>query len=219
MNMKNYVGTKKTVRFIAILLIFIFGLTACAQVDNPERAKNQKTSNLKAYFPMHQGMEYSYAGKGNEFAPFTRKIMFVEGNYLQLTDDNGGTVVVKVYKYNDNEITEVFSEGGFYEDGNIIPDVRDNEEKGEIILKTPLEVGNSWSGDDGDREIVAVDQEVKVPAGTFYQVIKIKISYQDSDNTRYEYYAPNIGLINSEYIGEGFEIVSELESFTLNDKQ
>jgi len=216
--MNYYLPIKNTVKYIAILLILIFGLTACSQVDNPGREENQKALNLKAYFPMHQGMEYSYAGEGNEFAPFTRRIMFARDNYLQLTDDNGGTVIVKVYKYNDNEITEVFSEGEFYGDENIIPDVQDNEEKGEIILKTPLEVGNSWSGDDGDREIVAVDQEVKVPAGTFYQVIKIKISYQDSDNTRYEYYAPNIGLINSEYIGEGFEIVSELESFTLNDE-
>jgi len=216
--MNYYLPIKNTVKYIAILLILIFGLTACSQVDNPGREENQKALNLKAYFPMHQGMEYSYAGEGNEFAPFTRRIMFARDNYLQLTDDNGGTVIVKVYKYNDNEITEVFSEGEFYGDENIIPDVQDNEEKGEIILKAPLEVGNSWSSNDQEREIVAVDQEVKVPAGTFYQVIKIKITYQDSNNTGYEYYGPNIGLIRSEYVGEGFEIISELESFTLNDE-
>ncbi len=217
--MNYYLPIKNSLKYIAILLILIFGLTACSQVDNPGREENQKALNLKAYFPMHQGMEYSYAGEGNEFAPFTRRIMFTRYNYLQLTDDNGGTVVVKVYKYNDNEITEVFSEGEFYGNEDIIPDVRDNEEKSEIILKAPLEVGNSWSSNDQEREIVAVDQEVKVPAGTFYQVIKIKITYQDSNNTGYEYYAPNIGLIKNEYVGEGFEIISELESFTLNDKQ
>ncbi|MFW5972337.1 MAG: hypothetical protein ACOCRL_02495 [Bacillota bacterium] len=34
----------------------------------------------------------------------------------------------------------------------------------------------------------------------------------------FDYYALNIALIKREYIGEGFEIVSELESFSLNDK-
>lgn len=217
--MNYYLPIKNTVKYIAILFTLILGLTACAQVDNPEREENQNALNLKAYFPMHQGMKYSYAGEGNEFAPFTRRIMFVEDNYLQLTNDNGGTVVVKVYKYNENEITEIFSEGEFYEDNNIIPDVRDNEEKSGIILKAPLEVGNNWSNNDQEREIVALDQEVKVPAGTFYQVIKIKISYQDSDNTGYDYYAPNIGLIKREYIGEGFKIISELESLSLNDEK
>ncbi len=217
--MNRNISIKNTIIYLNILLVLFIGLTACAQVDIPEREENQETANLKAYFPMHQGMEYSYAGEGNEFAPFKRKIMFVEDNYLQLTDNNGGTVVIKVYKYNDREITEVFSEGEFYEDENLIPDVRNNEEKGEIILKAPLEVGKSWSSNDGDREIIAVDQKVKVPAGTFYQVVKIKISYQDSNNTGYEYYAPNIGLIKSEYLGEGFKIISELESFSLNDEQ
>ncbi len=217
--MNHYIPIKNTIKYLTILLVLFIGLTACAQVDNPESEESQKNLILKAYFPLHQGMEYSYAGEGNEFAPFTRKIMFVEDNYLQLTDNNGGTVVVKIYKYNDKEITEVFSEGEFYEDENLIPDVRNNEDKAEIILKAPLEVGKSWSSNDGDREIVAVDQKVKVPAGTFHQVIKIKITYTDSNNTGYEYYAPNIGLIKSEYLGEGFKIISELESFSLNDEQ
>ncbi len=217
--MNHYIPIKNTIKYLTILLVLFIGLTACAQVDNPESEESQKNLILKAYFPLHQGMEYSYAGEGNEFAPFTRKIMFVEDNYLQFTDNNGGTVVVKIYKYNDKEITEVFSEGEFYEDENLIPDVRNNEEKGEIILKAPLEVGKSWSSNDQEREIVSIDQEVKVPAGTFYQVVRVKITYQDSNNTGYEYYAPNIGLIKSEYLGEGFEIKSELESFNKKGKQ
>ncbi len=214
--MKLSVSIKKTFKYFILLLILIVGLTGCVQVDTSETEASQETPKLKAYFPMHQGMEYSYAGEGNEFAPFKRKIMYVKDNYLQLTDNNGGTIIVKVYKLSDQEVSEVFYKGEFYEDDNLIPDVRENEEKDEVILKAPIEVGNSWNSNDQEREIVAVDQEIKIPAGTFYQVVKVKTTYQDSNNDGYEYFAPNIGLIKTEYIGEGFEIKSELESFNLN---
>ncbi|MFW6027131.1 MAG: hypothetical protein ACOCRX_12420, partial [Candidatus Woesearchaeota archaeon] len=181
-----------------------------------EKEEISETSMFKAYFPLLQGMEYSYAGEGIEFAPFERKIMFVEDKHLQLTDDNGGTVVVKIYKLSEQKVTQIFSKSEFYEDDNLIPDVKENEDKNDIILKAPLEVGNSWSSNKKNREIVAVDQKVKVPAGTFYQVVKIKISHQDSENTGYDYFAPNIGLIKRDYVGEKFKIKSELESFYLN---
>ena len=207
---------KKASKYFLLLLLLIIGLTACNQVDTSGSEEGQGTPNLKAYFPMYQGMEYSYAGEGIEFAPFTRKIMFVEDKYLQFTDDNGGTVVVKIYKVSDQEINEIYEEAEFYEDDNLIPDVIKDEEKKKIILKAPLEVGNSWNNNGEKREIVAVNQKVKVPAGTFYHVVRVKITYQDNDNTRYNYFAPNIGLIKTEYFGEGFKIKSELKSFSLN---
>jgi len=106
--MNHYIPIKNTIKYLTILLVLFIGLTACAQVDNPESEESQKNLILKAYFPLHQGMEYSYAGEGNEFAPFTRKIMFVEGNYLQLTDNNGGTITVKINKVSDQEISQFY---------------------------------------------------------------------------------------------------------------
>lgn len=214
MNIFTY---KKVVKYFFLLFILVVGMTACAQVGNQEIEADQKTSNLKAYFPLHQGMEYSYAGEGIEFAPFKRKLMFVQDNYLQLTDDNGGTVVVKVYKVDENEVVELFSKGEFYDDDNLISDVREDGDKGEILLMAPLEEGNNWKSNNQEREIVAVDQKVKVPAGIFYDVVKVKISYKDSNNTGYDYYAPNIGLIKNEYLGENFKIKSELKAFRLNE--
>ena len=201
---------------IILTALFLMIVTPITKANGDE-ALSKDSYNLKAYFPLQAGIEYSYAGEGIEYASFKRKVMYVEDNYLQLTDNNGGTIVVKIYKFADNEIREVYSQGEFYKEDNIIPDIK-NKNEGPIILQTPLKVGHSWKNENEKREIVATNAKVKVPAGTFYQVVKIKISHFDSNNISYNYFAPNIGLIKSEYIGENFEVISKLESFQLKNK-
>ena len=205
------------IKFSIIILtaLFLVIVTPITQANGDE-ALIKDSNNLKAYFPLHSGIEYSYAGEGIEYASFKRKVIYVEDKYLQLTDNNGGTVVVKIYKYDDNEIREVYTEGEFYKEDNIIPDIK-NKNEGPVILQSPLKVGHSWENKKEKREIVATNEKVQVPAGTFYQVVKIKILYFDSENISYNYFAPNIGLIKSEYIGENFEVISKLESFQLNN--
>jgi len=161
-------------------------------------------------------MKYSYKGEGNEFASIKRKNMFIEDNYLQFTEDNGGTVVVKIYKVNEHQISEVYRQGEFYEENNLITKVKEKENINQVILKAPLKIGNSWNTNNQKREIVGIERKVKVPAGIFYHVIKIKINYKDSENIGYEYYAPNIGLIKTEYRGEDFVIRSLLESLSID---
>jgi hypothetical protein len=204
------------IKFSIIILtaLFLVIVTPITQANGDE-ALIKDSNNLKAYFPLHSDIEYSYAGEGIEYASFKRKVMYVEDKYLQLTDNNGGTIVVKIYKFADNEIREVYSKGEFYKEDNIIPDIR-NKNEGHIILQTPLKVGHSWQNENEKREIVANNAKVMVPAGTFYQVVKIKISHFDSDNISYNYFAPNIGLIKSEYLGENFKVKSELKTMNIN---
>jgi len=205
---------KSKISILFLLSLFLIIVTPITQANGDEEfIKNPY--NLKAYFPSNPGIEYSYAGEGIEYASFKRKVMYVEEEYLQLTDNNGGTIVVKIYKFDDNEIREIYTQGEFYKEDNIIPDIK-NKNEGPVILQAPLKVGHSWENKNDRREIVAINEKVQVPAGTFYHVIKIKTSHFDSDNISYNYFAPNIGLIKSEYIGENFEVKSELESLNIN---
>src|SRR6056297_1464879 len=216
--MDIFINKKFSVLYI-ILLIFVFtlNLSACNQTNTTtEVDEEQLNYNIKAYLPLNSGMKYSYKGEGNEFASIKRKNMFIEDNYLQFTENNGGTVVVKIYKVSDQQKSEVYKQGEFYEENNLISKVKEKENINQIILKAPLKVGNSWNNNNQKREIVSLDQKVEVPAGIFYQVIKIKINYKDSTNIGYEFYAPNIGLIKTEYRGEGFVIKSLLESLSID---
>ena len=213
----NYKKYSNKIISLSLLFILIVLLTPVIY-SNGEVSYDSKDYNLRSYFPLNPSMQFSFKGEGIEYASFKRNIMYVDNEYLQLTDDNGGTVVVKIYKVTDEKIIELYSEGEFYEEKNLIPEIEGNK-KGNIILKTPLEVGNKWESEEQKREIVLVKQIINVPAGAFHQVIKVKISYTESNNIGYEYFAPNIGLIKREYFGENFEVKSELETLHFNNRQ
>lgn len=207
------------------MAIVIF-LTGCGENDEKEakgeesQSKDLFTDSLKisAYFPLNQGMEFIYTGEGNELAPFTRKILHVQDNYLQLTDNNGGTIVVSIYEINEEMVSKLYTEEEFYSEENIISQVEKEKDSEEVILRIPLRDGNSWETIGEKREIVGVNQVLEIPAGIFQGVVKVKITYKDSEATGYEYFAPNIGLIKREYITEVFEVNSELSSFSLKNE-
>lgn len=74
-----------------------------------------------------------------------------------------------------------------------------------IVLQEPLEVGHSWSATSYTTrstykcEIVSVNTEIGVPAGRFYNCIKVAFSMSlDNDPpfaTGYLVYAPKVGLV------------------------
>ena len=221
--------SKKSYRLFFLFLLLPLLLTGCieneenrvegeeypAQVKEESREDIAGPLRIQAYFPFNQDLEYQFAGEGNEYASFIRKIIHVEDNFLQLTDNNGGTIVTSVYELDGKELRKVYSQEEFYSEENLIPEAKKNKGTGVVIIKAPLREGNSWENDGEKREIVAVNQTVELPAGTFHGVLKIKINYRESGATAYEYYAPNLGLIKKEYESEGFEVSSKLQSFAL----
>ncbi len=47
------------------------------------------------------------------------------------------------------------------------------------MLKAPIEVGTSWTNDDGEYEITAINHEMEVPHGSF-NTIEVTITMDDS---------------------------------------
>lgn len=185
--------SRMLVILVGLLTILGVGLLSFDRMEAPSsRFLFKAQAHVPSYFPSFSGLTYSYLGVGNEFATFLREIQFVEGEYLQLVDVSG-TSLVRVYRITQEAVTELVRFEEFYEERSIIEEYKGKTE-GTIILKAPLAVGTTW-GEDPVREIVAVGEEVTVPFGTFYDVVKIEVRHLESNATTYEYYAKNMGLI------------------------
>ncbi|MFW6282007.1 MAG: hypothetical protein ACOC1O_04355 [bacterium] len=219
-------GNYKIFSILFFILIFSL-LTACANEmedqgndnglipGNTERVED----DILAYFPLNQGMFYDYAGEGMEYTAFTREVKYKEEPYFQVHDSNAGTTIASIYKIEESQLTIVNRQEEFYSDENIIEELIEDEEVSEIVLQKPLEVGNSWETGNRNSEIVAIEDELEVPAGIFYDIIKIKVENTDQDTfTTYKYYAKNIGLIMEENIGEDYRMRSKLQAFEKNKK-
>lgn len=63
--------------------------------------------------------------------------------------------------------------------------------------------------------IVDTNATVNTPAGEFKNCLKVKLTYPES--TIYEYYQAGVGLVKREFLSEGFEVTSTLESWQPGD--
>lgn len=214
--------TRQVFWLVVSLVWMLFVLGGCIEREPIEEKgtplvenKPEVKEDLRAYFPAQAGMTYRFAGEGNEYASFTRSVKYVKQPYVQVYDNNGGTVSVRVYALQKDQIVQVFSQEEFYEEKNILDQIGKDKVPEEVILKSPLQAGTSWESSEWRREIVDVDATVTVPAGTFYHAVKVKMTSKRKENTMtsFDYFAANVGLILREYIGEGIEITSKLESY------
>lgn len=183
-------------------------------------AAPSSSDELWAYLPSLQGMTYYFAGEGMEFASFTRRITFTTPDSTQL-EDLSGTNLAQVVEYGADELKIIWQEEEFYTGENLLrPGALKEREQGSpsqvVLLKTPLVKGTSWTDDRSRREIVAVDQVVEVPLGSFADVLVVKSTRLGADDfVQYEYYAKNIGLIKREALflqnGQTYAVVSSLK--------
>lgn len=215
-------------RFFVFLLaaVVLAGLLAgCAQTQQPapapDASQNQVPGDqapapavepaLKDYFPLTVGSAWYYQGEGNEYASFSRKVVFAEGSRAQIREDTGGTVAASVFETTEEAVTRIYFQGEAYEDKNLLG-VQPNDST--VLLKKPLAVGTSWlPPKGGKREIVDLNAAVTVPAGSFEKLVKVKIS--DENSTMYEYYGRGVGLVKREFISGETRVTSSLESYVI----
>ncbi len=168
-----------------------------------------ETINLKDIFPLKEGNIWKYRGEGNEYASFSREVLYIQGDKIQMVEDNGGTISAIIFEITDKTIKRIYSKSEVYDRKNLI-DQEANDDL--IILKAPIRIGEKWETYEGTREIIDINTTVDTTIGKFENCIKIKIDAENS--TMYEYYKVGIGLIKREFISEGMEVTSTLEEFT-----
>jgi hypothetical protein len=174
-----------------------------------DEAEPDKLS-LKNYFPLTGGSTWKYLGEGNEYASFSREVLFVDGDRSQVSEDNGGTVSASVFGFEEGQIVRTFFRGEEY-DGNNLLDEEANDDL--VLLKAPLEAGTKWETSNGVREIIGTGTEVDTPAGKFEDCIKIEITTEHS--VMYEYYKEGIGLVKREFLTEGMNVTSTLKEYNI----
>lgn len=216
---------------ITLVLIFILTLsTACTPKNEPApqvpQQNNQSGQNndqeeekpgtvdtkISEYFPLTQGSSWKYKGEGNEYASFSREVLFTEGKRAQIREDNGGTVSAAIYVVSDKDIIRTFFQGEAYGETNFLAE---EPTENTAILMTPLQVGTKWEEPNGIREIESIDETVETPAGVFTDCLKVKISSMGA--TVYEYFKAGVGMVKREYISGDTKVTSALEEYEIKE--
>lgn len=203
---------------IWLVFIFIISLSACTVSKEsknnlttlPKQDNKQAATKISDYFPLTAGNTWEYEGIGNEYASFSREVLFVNGKQAQIKEDNGGTVSTSIFIISDDSIKRVFFSGETYNPENLLPDKFSSNDS-TVILQGPLKVGTSWGEGENKREINSLDISTDTPAARFAHCLQIKSGGQDS--TVYEYYSKGTGLVKREFISGEAKIISQLKKY------
>jgi len=174
-----------------------------SEENSEEDEQDEVDQDLTVWFPKVEDTLLDFEGEGNEFAPFTRYPQFVKDDTIQMVDSTGGTDVVTIYEYTEDEVREIFvrPETYFREDFQDTG-LESEQEDFEIILQLPLEEGHSWespSGTTSEITEVAVDKELDFGSVTALEVTRTA----ENGSETVEYFAEDIGLVERVFRGEG----------------
>lgn len=195
------------------IFIILFSVLLLAACNNGNIAEPNAPDALKveSFFPLIENTKYSYAGEGNEFASYTVFIDYINGSRVQTRTNNGGTELVRVLEIKDGQLVELMSRGETYFRENF---TNNDYSDGKVLLKEPLNEGNSWpSRDDSTSTITSVSKQIVTQQGN---IEAIEVTTESSHGTNVAYYAKNKGLVKIVDKGEGYEISSVLSNIENN---
>ncbi|WP_368646083.1 GerMN domain-containing protein [Alkalibacterium putridalgicola] len=186
------------------------------ETEDDEQAEVEQ--DLTVWFPKFEDTLLDYEGEGNEFAPFTRYPQFVKDDSVQMVESTGGTDVVTIYEYSDEEVREVFVRPETYFREDFADTGLESEQDDfEIILQKPLEEGHSWESPTGSTsEITGVAVEKDLSFGKVTALEVTRTSENGSETV--EYYAEDIGLVERIFKTEEGEnnVISTLDTRSEN---
>ncbi|MGB9792206.1 MAG: hypothetical protein ACPLTR_06475 [Thermacetogeniaceae bacterium] len=218
--MKRRFARSLVMVFLSVLLVGCAGVQGKKDVDITKTATSEKSETEQDnvakpgdYFPLTKGSIWEYEGSGNEYASFTREVLFTEGNRSQVKEDNGGTVSAAVFETTENAVVRVINRAEAYEPVNML---NSEDEERTVILKAPLKVGTEWRQGDTLCEIVATDATVETPAGVFHNCIKVK-KKGSSDDVVFEYYSKGVGMVKREFISGDVKVTSSLKKYRVSN--
>lgn len=199
-------------KLLVISIVLAVILTACNNIAvPPEEPDNGEKVSIEELYPITENTKYSYEGEGNEFATYVSFVDYVSNNRIQNRTNNGGTETVNVYEIKDDQLTLLYSRGETYFRHNFL-----NKEYGEgkVLLKGPLEEGNSWAYDENTTATITnLSKEIVTTLGN-YQAIEVTLEGEQGKTVNY--YAKDVGLIKTISSGEGYEVSSTLSSIENN---
>lgn len=178
----------------------------------PTEAPAQQQELISDYLPLKVGNLWLYEGEGNEYASFSQEIVYEQDGRYQMMTESGGTVMANVIEVRNDSLVNTYREGEVYDNKNIL---NKPSNLNIIIMKLPVEGGNSWESEENRYEILRTDAVVDVPAGKFDNCVEVGITFKDGSKG-VAFYKKGVGLIQSDFIISETEIISsKLKSFSL----
>jgi hypothetical protein len=168
----------------------------CGASDGPKPRRlaepvPQPISRVERYFPLEDGKVYRYDTKdGDVTGMLVATVRRVDRAHGELRLSNG----VKRFVMTADGVS--YAEGAF-------------------LLKLPLDIGASWSGEHGGTtRIVSIDAEVTVPAGQYTSCIRTEETGGRVANARYETtFCPGVGIVLLEVFSGAARGRAELRSY------
>ena len=161
----------------------------------------------ESYYPLKEGMRWEYNVTSDQGA--TKKLVItnlapreVQGTKVTPRKwELGGTTFIELMKQDESGVYRYAEQPGENAPPNLITPI-------ECHLKFPIAPGSSWNmttkiGNSTlnlSLTIESVSDEVKVPAGTFKDCVKVKQAGENEAGTTvlgYEWYAPKVGVVKS----------------------
>ncbi|TQR20669.1 hypothetical protein [Psychrobacillus vulpis] len=194
---------------LMLLLIPILFLFACEQNQTnstkPETApedeqtpiavKEQSTPDItRSTFFMGDKSSAQFKGEGNEYASYTLKTDYLYDHYVSTYEDNGGTVMQRIYRISNDKITIVLEVAEAYETNNPTLEELDAMPDLKIYLAGPFDVGTKFDG----WKIISTSDTLATATQNFQDVIVIEKIEKESKIRKY--FAKDFGEIKREFI-------------------
>ncbi|MEK3889217.1 hypothetical protein [Bacillus sp. FSL K6-3431] len=175
--------------------------------ENKEEVK--KEIALSTFF-MKDEAEAEFRGEGNEFAQFTAKTQWLNDHFVNVYENNGGTVMLRTFRIDKDKIVVVREEGESYDDYSPSDSELKQLEPIYTYLHLPLNKGSKFDG----WTVIDNKATLDTPLQEFSDVIVIEREGDDGSITR-KYFAKDYGEIKREIImkegTEEFTVTSTIE--------
>ncbi|MGG3449639.1 hypothetical protein [Domibacillus aminovorans] len=161
--------------------------------------------NLSSYF-LKDGQIAHFVGEGNEFASYTARTVWHDDRHVTVYEDNGGTVMARTFRVEDERIVVVREEGEQYED--YVPSDGELESLKPLYtyLQLPLEVGQSFDG----WTVTDDSSPLETPLQTFDHAVVLEKIGEDGSIAR-SYFAEGFGEVKREFVMDDFIVSSMIE--------
>lgn len=186
------------------------------QTPAPGNAVPQPTPpalTAQSFFPIKAGSSWTYQGQGNEYASFTREVIYSQDNRGQFKESNGGTVSSAIFEVKDDAVTRIFFKGEEYEPSNLLNNPTFTGNDNTVIIKAPLTAGATWTSGNMAKKLVSVEAAVETPAGKFEKCLQIETRTPDSVVT--EFYKEKVGLVKREFKSGDTVVTSTLSQYKI----
>lgn len=197
----------KKILALAFIILSISLLTGCDKVRQNESQMEIEKLTIEDFYPIMENIKIQYIGVNSHFSEKITFVEYIEGNKIQLKSQYGDNSEVRVLELKDGQLREIYREENFFHTENMLGI---NNEMNDILLKEPLNVGNSWTTADGyKRSITGVDVKIDTPYG-YLNAIEVTTKYGEG-KIQTDYYVKDIGHVATIYIENGFKIKTLLE--------